>query len=168
MAANNTVLSGNVPKWGQYPVGVFPGCKKAKNKLRTWATLRSYSDTNISPYMLAPLSGLQKSSFFSSPAILLKQTLHKKRVKLCQSQFFLQRTLQKESNMYLNPAGKLILYWLAELPADGSFCQQTLLARHGASLPDTGSPCVSRKKSEGSENKSRSPSPQESHKAPCY
>ena len=23
---NNTVLSGNVPKWGKYPVGVFPGC----------------------------------------------------------------------------------------------------------------------------------------------
>ena len=22
----NTVLSGHVPKWGQYPVGVFPGC----------------------------------------------------------------------------------------------------------------------------------------------
>ena len=22
----STVLSGNVPKWGQYPVGVFPGC----------------------------------------------------------------------------------------------------------------------------------------------
>ena len=26
MAQLNTVLSGNVPKWGQYPVGVFPGC----------------------------------------------------------------------------------------------------------------------------------------------
>ena len=26
MVQNNTVSSGNVPKWGQYPVGVFPGC----------------------------------------------------------------------------------------------------------------------------------------------
>ena len=26
MVQNNTVLSGKVPKWGQYPVGVFPGC----------------------------------------------------------------------------------------------------------------------------------------------
>ena len=26
MVQNNTVLSGNMPKWGQYPVGVFPGC----------------------------------------------------------------------------------------------------------------------------------------------
>ena len=27
MVQNDMVLSGNVPKWGQYPVGVFPGCK---------------------------------------------------------------------------------------------------------------------------------------------
>ena len=26
MVQNNTCLSGNVPEWGQYPVGVFPGC----------------------------------------------------------------------------------------------------------------------------------------------
>ena len=26
LVQNKTVLSGNEPKWGQYPVGVFPGC----------------------------------------------------------------------------------------------------------------------------------------------
>ena len=26
MVQNNTVSPGNVPKWGQYPVGVFLGC----------------------------------------------------------------------------------------------------------------------------------------------
>ena len=32
MLQHNTVLSTHVPKWGQYPVGVFPGCNTKKNK----------------------------------------------------------------------------------------------------------------------------------------
>ena len=34
MVQNGTVLSGNVPKWGQYPVGVFPGWNTKKKHLR--------------------------------------------------------------------------------------------------------------------------------------
>ena len=34
MVKNNTVFSGHVPKWGQYPVGVFPGCDT--KTLRQW------------------------------------------------------------------------------------------------------------------------------------
>ena len=48
MVQNNKGLSGNVPKWGQYPVGVFPGCntKTLMCELSSNAEARILQNTN--------------------------------------------------------------------------------------------------------------------------
>ena len=58
MVQNNTVLSGNVPQSGQYPVGVFPWCNTKKHTLETRAPVGRINAprTRLKPSFWAMLS----------------------------------------------------------------------------------------------------------------